>query len=127
MTDAGYEPTSVSGSFTSIYPSVHINWDINPDMKLRLSGNTGAARPDNDQLRPNFFYDDVEQVVSGGNPKAKPERAKGVDLYFEWYMPSRGFFSAGAYYKDLKDILYDVELTSFGLDVLNSSGIDRAS
>jgi TonB-dependent receptor len=127
QTDAGYVPTRVLSGFTSVYPSVHVNWDINRDMKLRLSGNTGAARPDYDQLRPNFSYDDVEEVVSGGNPKAKPERAKGVDLYFEWYMPSRGFFSAGAYYKDLNDILYDVELTSFGLDVLNSGGIDRSS
>ena len=127
LTDAGYIPTDVSSSFTSVYPSVHVNWDVSQDMKIRLSGNTGAARPDYDQLRPNFSYDDVEQVVSGGNPKAKPERARGVDLYFEWYMPSRGFFSAGVYYKDLDDILYDVELTNFGLDSLNSTGIDRST
>ncbi|WP_181814827.1 TonB-dependent receptor [Sphingomonas aracearum] len=126
LTDDGYLPVRVSNSFTSVYPSVHLNWDINRNMKLRLSGNTGAARPDYDQLRPNFSYDDTDQVISGGNPNAKPERAKGVDLYFEWYMPSRGFFSAGAYYKDLKDILYDIELTQFGSDVLNSSGVDRS-
>jgi TonB-dependent receptor len=125
MTDDGYLPTRVSSSFTSVYPSIHLNWDISRDIKLRLSGNTGAARPDYDELRPNFSYDDVEQVVSGGNPKARPERAKGIDLYLEYYMPSRGFFSIGAYYKDLKDILYDVELTSFGSDVLNSAGVDR--
>ena len=127
MTDNGYVPVEVSNSFTSIYPSIHLNWDINADMKLRLSGNTGAARPDYDQLRPNFSYDDVDQIVSGGNPDATPERAKGVDLYFEWYMPSRGFFSAGAYYKDLDDILYDVELTAFDSDVLNSAGVDRSA
>lgn len=127
ITDDGYLPTSASSSFTSVYPSIHINLDLNRNMKLRLSGNTGAARPDYDQLRPNFSYDDDEQVVSGGNPDARPERAKGVDVYFEWYMPSRGFFSAGAYYKDLKDILYDVELTTFGSDALNSNGFDRST
>lgn len=126
MIDDTWTPTHVSSSFTSVYPSIHLNWDINRDMKLRVSGNTGAARPDYDQLRPNFSYDDVEQVVSGGNPNARPERAKGVDVYFEWYMPSRGFFSVGAYYKKLEDILYDVELTTFGSDVLNSDGIDRS-
>lgn len=108
ITDDGYLPTHVSSSFTSVYPSVHVNWDLNREMKLRFSANTGAARPDYDQLRPNFSYDDDEQIVSGGNPNARPERAKGVDLYFEWYMASRGFFSMGAYYKDLKNILYDV-------------------
>ncbi|MDE8654044.1 TonB-dependent receptor [Novosphingobium album (ex Liu et al. 2023)] len=126
MTNDGYLPTQVSNSFTSVYPSIHLNWDVNRDMKLRLSANTGAARPDYDQLRPNFSYDDDEQIVSGGNPNAKPERAKGVDLYFEWYMPSRGFLSVGAYYKDLQDILYDVELPTFGSDILNSNGINRA-
>lgn len=126
MIDDAYVPTRVSSNFTSVYPSIHLNWDINRDMKLRLSGNTGAARPDYDELRPNFSFDDVEQMVSGGNPNARPERAKGVDLYFEWYMPSRGFFSAGVYYKKLSDILYDVELTAFGSDALNSDGIDRS-
>lgn len=126
MIDDVWTPTHVSSNFTSVYPSVHLNWDINRDMKLRVSGNTGAARPDYDQLRPNFSYDDVEQVVSGGNPEARPERAKGVDVYFEWYMPSRGFLSVGGYYKKLNDILYDVELTSFGSDTLNSDGIDRS-
>ncbi|WP_336964989.1 TonB-dependent receptor [Sphingobium aquiterrae] len=126
QTDDGYIPTHVASSDVSVYPSVHINWDINHDMKFRLSFNTGAARPDYDQLRPNFSFDDLEQVVSGGNPLAKPERAKGVDAYFEWYMPSRGFFSVGAYYKDLQDILYDVELPTFGLDVLNSGTVDRS-
>ncbi|MBO9726201.1 MAG: TonB-dependent receptor [Novosphingobium sp.] len=121
-----WTPTRVSNSFTSVYPSIHVNWDINRDMKLRLSGNTGAARPNYDVMRPNFSYSDVEQTVSGGNPKAKPERAKGVDLYFEWYMPSRGFFSVGGYYKDLQDILYDVELPVFGSDVLNTTGVDRS-
>lgn len=125
-TDAGYMPVTASNSFTSAYPSIHVNWDINANMKLRLSANTGAARPDYDQLRPNFSYDDNEQMVSGGNPDAKPERAKGIDAYFEWYMPSRGFLSLGAYYKDLKDILYDVQLPAFGSDVLNSDGIDRS-
>ncbi|WP_277980210.1 TonB-dependent receptor [Sphingomonas phyllosphaerae] len=121
-----WTPARVSNSFTSVYPSIHVNWDINRDMKLRLSGNTGAARPNYDALRPNFSYSDVEQTVSGGNPRAKPERAKGVDLYFEWYMPSRGFFSVGGYYKDLRDILYDVELPAFGSDALNTTGVDRS-
>ncbi|MFA7439732.1 MAG: TonB-dependent receptor [Sphingomonadaceae bacterium] len=122
----GFMPVDVSKSDTSIYPSVHLNWDMNQDMKFRLSFNTGAARPDYPDLRPNFTFSDDEQIVSGGNPLATPERAWGLDAYFEWYMPSRGFFSAGAYYKDLKDILYDVELSRFDSNVLNFGGVDRS-
>lgn len=122
----GYAPTHVASDETSVFPSMHINWNINRDMKFRLSFNTGAARPEYDQLRPNFSFDDAEQIVSGGNPAARPERAKGVDAYYEWYMPSRGYLSLGAYYKDLSDILFDVELPEFGLDVLNSGSVDRS-
>lgn len=125
--DSGYTPVSVSSGQTLVFPSVHFNWNVNDEMKMRLSFNTGAARPDYGDLRPNFTYDDGDQVISGGNPNAKPERAKGVDLYYEWYMPSRGYLSAGAYYKELSDVLFDIELTQFDSDVLNSPGVDRST
>ncbi|MGY0633885.1 TonB-dependent receptor [Luteimonas sp. A478] len=124
--DHGFEPVRVSGSNTVVLPSVHLNWDINDELKLRLSANTGAARPDFTLLRPNFNVDDDEQVVSGGSPELDPERAVGVDAYLEWYLPSGAFFSVGAYYKWLDDVLMDMEFSRFGSDVLNQSGLDRS-
>lgn len=125
-TDDGWLPVSMAADDFRVYPSLHVNWDVTPDVKARLSFNTGAARPDYDEIRPNFTYDDDDMVIEGGNPDATPETAKGIDAYVEWYMPSRGFFSVGGYYKWLDDILYDVELTNFGSDVMNSNGIDRS-
>ena len=110
---------------TLVYPSLHFNWDLDQTKKLRLSFNTGASRPDYDQLRPNLTISDANQTISGGNPDAEPERAKGVDLYFEWYMQPQGFFSVGAFYKDVKDTLFDTTRT-FGSDSLNLNGIDRS-
>lgn len=127
QSEDGYTPVNVTSNQTLVFPSLHFNWDVNRDMKVRLSFNTGAARPDYSDLRPNFSYDDGDQVISGGNPEAQPERAKGVDLYYEWYMPSRGYFSAGVYYKKLSDVLFDVDLTEFGSDILNGPGIDRSA
>ncbi|RKF23107.1 TonB-dependent receptor [Altericroceibacterium spongiae] len=124
--DDSWVPVSMSANDFRVYPSLHVNWDVTSDVKARLSFNTGAARPDYDEIRPNFTYDDDEMMIEGGNPDATPETAKGVDAYVEWYMPSRGFFSVGAYYKWLDDILYDVQLTSFGSDVMNSNGVDRS-
>ena len=72
---------TIENSKTFVYPSAHINWNAREDMKVRLSFNTGAARPDYDQLAPSFSVNDSNEVISGGNPFAKPERAKGVDLY----------------------------------------------
>ncbi len=116
---------SIPRDQTLVYPSLHFNWDMDQTKKLRLSFNTGASRPDYDQLRPNLTISDANQTISGGNPDAEPERAKGVDLYFEWYMQPQGFFSVGAFYKDVKDVLFDTTRI-FGSDSLNLDGVDRS-
>lgn len=110
---------------TLIYPSLHLNWDVNDRMKTRLSFNTGAARPDYDQLRPNLSFSDANLTISGGNPNAKPEKARGVDLYVEYYSMPRGFLSIGAFYKDVRDVLFDTSST-FNSTILNSNGVDRS-
>ncbi|WP_373929067.1 TonB-dependent receptor [Sphingomonas aerolata] len=118
-------PIDVKSSQTLVYPSLHLNWDVDDRMKARLSFNTGAARPDYDQLRPNLSYNDANATISGGNPDAKPEKAKGVDLYVEYYTMPRGFLSIGAYYKDVTDVLFDPTQT-FGRTTLNTGGVDRS-
>jgi len=118
-------PIQTENDLTLVYPSLHLNFDVATDKKLRLSFNTGAARPDYDQLRPNFTYSDSNLTVSGGNPDAKPERAYGVDGYFEWYVQPQGYVMVGAFYKKIKDVLFDDSRT-FGSDALNSGGVDRS-
>ncbi|HEX8445696.1 MAG TPA: TonB-dependent receptor [Sphingomonas sp.] len=115
----------IASSRTLVYPSLHFNFDLDRSKKLRLSFNTGAARPDYDDLRPNFTVNDANQTVSGGNPEAKPEKARGVDLYFEWYVQPQGFVSIGTFYKDVRDVLFN-DTRTFGLDVLNTGGVNRS-
>ena len=115
-----------SSSDTLFYPSVHANFDVTDQIKLRVSATTSASRPDYDDLRPNFTINDATQSISGGNPEAKPEKQMGLDTYLEWYMTPSGFFSAGLFYKDIKDVL--VQRSSlFGLDTLDLPGLDRSS
>ncbi|MGY1424828.1 TonB-dependent receptor [Lysobacter sp. A289] len=124
--DNGYERITVSDSGVEFFPSVHVNWDLNDEMKLRFSANTGAARPDYTDLRPNFAISDEDQEIDGGNPYADTEKSIGFDAYFEWYMRPQGFFSAGVYYKDLRDVLFDVAIPQFGSNDLNTPDIDRS-
>lgn len=119
-------PIEVENDLTLVYPSLHLNYDVATDKKLRLSFNTGAARPDYDELRPNFTVNDSDQTISGGNPDAKPERAYGVDAYFEWYVQPQGLVMVGLFYKKIEDKLFDDSRT-FGSDVLNSGIVDRSS
>lgn len=124
--EGNFSPVTISESGVEFFPSVHVNWELNDEMQLRFSANTGAARPDYTDLRPNFAISDEEQEIDGGNPYAETEKSVGFDAYFEWYMRPQGFFSAGVYYKDLRDVLFDVSIPQFGSDDLNTPDIDRS-
>lgn len=110
---------------TRAYPSLHVNWDLNDEMKLRFGITTGASRPDFDEIAPNFSVDDGPQLISGGNPDAKPEEAVGLDVYWEWYRADQGYMSVGVFHKDLSSVLF-TQTGIFGLDVLDSPTIDRS-
>jgi TonB-dependent receptor len=110
---------------TLFYPSAHLNIDLNDEMKLRFGITTGAARPDFDDLRPNFVINDITQSISGGNPDAGPEKSVGLDAYLEWYQKNDGFFMVGAFYKDIKDVLFG-QTDVFGRTDLDIPGFARS-
>lgn len=116
---------TVGSTFNQLYPSVHVNWNIAEEHKLRVSFNTGAARPDYPVLRPNFTFNDVSQTVSGGNPDATPEKTRGIDVYYEFYPTGGGFISLGVFYKHARDVLFSSSRV-FNSDVLDSGGFDRS-
>lgn len=118
-------PVEAKSEQTLFFPSIHINYDIDSSKKIRVGLTSGAARPDYDQLRPNTTINDANLSISGGNPAAKPERAYGVDTYFEWYIQPQGFLSFGVFYKNIEDVLFNTRRT-FGSDALNFGGVDRS-
>jgi TonB-dependent receptor len=121
----GMQLVQMSSDDTLVYPSAHLNWDVTDEVKVRFGATTSASRPDFDDLRPNFTINDGAQTISGGNPEAEPERQTGLDAYLEWYMPSGDYFSAGVFFKDLRDVLIQ-RATVYGSDALDTSGIDRS-
>ncbi len=119
-------PVTAKSDQTLIFPSLHLNYNVDDTKKLRLSFNSGAARADYDQLRPNVVINDPNQSISGGNPAVKPERAYGLDAYFEWYLRPQGYLMAGLFYKKVEDVLYR-QTRTFGSNTLDTNGIDRSS
>ncbi len=116
---------TAENSATLVFPSMHLNFDVDTDKKLRIGFTSGAARADYDQLRPNVVIDDSNQRISGGNPSVKPERSYGVDAYYEYYVQPQGYFMLGAFYKKVEDVLYTSRST-FGSNALDSNGVDRS-
>lgn len=117
------EVKTVQSSQTLAFPSLHLNYNVDETKKFRLSFNTGAARADYDVMRPNFVVDDGTQTISGGNPDIKPERAYGVDAYFEWFLRPQGYLMAGVFYKKVQDVLYK-QTGRFGSDALGAERKD---
>jgi len=118
-------PVTAESSGTLIFPSMHLNFDVDTDKKLRIGFTSGAARADYDQLRPNVVVDDSNQRISGGNPAVKPERSYGLDAYYEYYVQPQGYFMLGAFYKKVEDVLYTSRRT-FDSNALDTNGIDRS-
>jgi TonB-dependent receptor len=116
---------TAESSDTQAFPSLHVNYNLDDSKKLRFSLTSGAARADYDQIRPNVVVNDANLTISGGNPAVKPEQARGVDAYFEWYVEPQGYLMAGVFYKDVSDVLYR-QSRVFNSDSLNSNGIDRS-
>jgi TonB-dependent receptor len=112
-------------SDTQAFPSLHVNYNLDDTKKLRFSLTSGAARADYDQIRPNVTVNDSNLTISGGNPAVKPEKARGIDGYFEWYLEPQGYLMAGVFYKRVEDVLYR-QSRVFNSDALNSNGIDRS-
>ena len=110
---------------TLVFPSLHVNVDLDDTKRLRVGYTTGAARADYDVLRPNVTVDDANQSISGGNPAVKPERSWGLDGYLEWYIRPQGYLMVGAFYRSVDDVLYTQRRT-FGSNALDSNGIDRS-
>ena len=119
-------PVTAENTGTLVFPSMHLNFDVDTDKKLRIGFTSGAARADYDQLRPNVVVDDSNQRISGGNPGVKPERSYGVDAYYEYYVQPQGYFMLGAFYKKVEDVLYTSRST-FGSNALDSNGVDRSA
>jgi len=112
-------------SDTQAFPSLHVNYNLDDTKKLRFSLTSGAARADYDQIRPNVVVNDTNLTISGGNPAVKPEKARGADAYFEWYIEPQGYLMAGVFYKRVSDVLYR-QSRIFNSDSLNTTGIDRS-
>ncbi len=118
-------PVKAESSGTLVFPSLHMNFDVEDDKKLRIGFTSGAARADYDQLRPNVVINDTDDQISGGNPAVKPERSYGIDAYYEWYVQPQGYFMLGAFYKRVQDVLYTSRRV-FGSNALDSGGVDRS-
>lgn len=120
-------PVEVSRSKTMVFPSVHYSFDATDSLKLRAAFISGAARPSFTDLRANVTINDTVgfQSIGGGNPDLQPERAYGGDASIEWYFAPGALLSASAFYRDVKDVIFDAS-APVGDSRFDFGGVNRS-
>jgi TonB-dependent receptor len=111
LTDIGEVPVSVDDDYNSFLPSAHLNYNLSDDLKLRVSMTTGVSRPTYSELRASSTVDVIDFEIDGGNPYLKEEEAWGGDVSLEWYFAPASIFSAGAFHRQIDNVIYADTIT----------------
>ncbi len=94
-------------------PSLNIRWEAQNNLVMRLAGYKSLVRPKLSKLAPRFIIeqnDDNEREGEFGNPDLKPYEAWNFDASVEYYLSGNGAVTAAAFYKDVKNFIYDYNI-----------------
>ncbi len=107
-----YSDIGQTNSYSDFLPSLNLVGDLGRDQVLRFGIGKVLSRPAMEDMRAGFEYnyDSTNQryTGSGGNPKLKPFKATAVDLSYEKYFGTKGYFSIAGFYKDLDSYILKV-------------------
>lgn len=115
------EAIHVEDDFSHVLPAIHVNINLQDDLKLRVSGTTGVNRPTYNEWRAAASVDVAEQEVGGGNPTLDAEEAIGVDSALEWYFAPASIASVGVFYRQIDNVIYTATSTIDGGIYLDSA------
>jgi TonB-dependent receptor len=94
-------------------PALHVRRDLDNDTSVRGAVTNSVVRPTFGQLAPGFVIDGTE--ASFGNPNLDPMKARNYDLGVEKRLGYAGVVSAYAFYKDIKNFVYNNDLAGTGI------------
>ncbi|HVN32858.1 MAG TPA: TonB-dependent receptor [Thermoanaerobaculaceae bacterium] len=105
-TDGDYQetrPIKGKSSYGNFLPGAHLRYSFNDRTNLRFSVTAALARPDFIDLIPYVRADLENEEIQRGNPDLRVTTATNLDLMFEHYFSGVGAFTAGVFYKDIKN------------------------
>ncbi len=117
------EQVSVSDDMMHVLPSLHLNFDLAQDQKLRLSATSGVNRPTYGEWRAAAAVSVADKTITGGNPSLDVEEAMGLDVSYEWYFAPASMFSVGGFYRSIDNVIYtDTKLVDAGIYLASATG-----
>jgi len=100
----------VDRAYTDWFPGVNFRYDVNQDLVVRAAATRAIGRPNYESLAPFVEIEDAgsaEPEVAMGNPYLKPLYSTNLDFAVERYFGNRGMVSAAAFYKKIKNPIYE--------------------
>ena len=98
----------IDNDFAALLPSASLRYRLSASDRLTLSVARTVRRPDFDDLAPVTLEEERGDNDFRGNPLLEPETAWGVDLGFERRLGRRGVVGINAFYRDVTDLIEDV-------------------
>lgn len=100
------QSATVSDNYNNFMPGAHFKYDLRENQILRLAWANTIARPNYFDLVPYAIFSPDNQTLQRGNPNLVPTTSMNFDLMYEHYYKSVGVFSAGGFYKDVNNFIY---------------------
>lgn len=104
--ESGLVPRMGEKDYLSVLPSLHVKYAANDLTNIRASVTRTFARPDFGSLTPGGSYSEHDNEFFSGNPELNPTYSWNFDLMVERYFGNVGVISAGAFYKSIKDPIF---------------------
>jgi TonB-dependent receptor len=102
-------PTSGIDNYLNILPALLVKYNIKSNTILRAAYTNSLARPNYYDLVPYRSISREDSELSEGNPDLNPTTSMNLDLMLEHYMRNVGLLSAGVFYKDINDFIFEYE------------------
>lgn len=93
--------------YNLLLPMLHAKWELTDNSLLRAALTRSFARPDFNSLNPGTVVNELNNTITEGNTFLKPTVSNNADVMFEHYFDNVGIITAGAFYKNLRNIIYD--------------------
>ncbi len=111
----GFAPLDFNNTYTNVMPSVHLKANPFDNFIARLSWTNTIGRPNYDQLAGTSEFEFEETTTpgiftgqfEGANPDLMPFESMNLDLSLEYYFPSGGILSGGAFYKRIDNQIFN--------------------
>lgn len=100
---------NVDRTDNNFFPNLQLKYNVNDWSDIRIAYSTGISRPDYLSIIPKIaVYPDADYEL--GNPTLRPTKAQNFDVVGSIYSNIVGLLTIDAYYKQLKDVMFNTQI-----------------